>query len=52
MEYQLFYSIGNKEYTLYNKNTGDCLGHISGSVKVETVVEKYGIEDRDIHISF
>ncbi len=52
MEYQLFYSIGNKEYTLYDKKTGRCLDHISGHVKVETLVKKYGIKDQDIYVSF
>ena len=51
-KYQLLYSIGNQEFTLYYKPTGTCLGHISGIVPVEDIVKKYKIADEDVHVSF
>lgn len=50
VEMYAFYSISNKDLTLYSKKTGLCIARLI-NFNIYDIMRRYNIEDRDLHIT-
>ncbi len=48
---EAYYSIKNRDLTLYNKRSGLCIAILT-DFNINEVQETYGISDADLHITF